>query len=229
VSTIQLPIAPPAPDPQRARLVRRARLLAWGGIVWHFAEAAIAIAAGLAASSIALIGFGADSLIEALAGFVVIWRFAARRSDDAAAERRAQQLIAASFLILALYVGIEAIRSLASGHQPETSWVGITLAATTAATMPLLAHAKARVGAQLNSAATASEGQQNLLCAYLSIALLIGLAGNAILDWWWLDPLAALAVAGVALNEARHSWRGEDCCTMPLVGAQAHCADDCCR
>jgi divalent metal cation (Fe/Co/Zn/Cd) transporter len=199
---------------QRAKLERRARLLAWGGIAWHFVEFGIALAAGVAAGSIALIGFGADSLIEALAGFVVLWLFTGRRVGSPIAERRAQQMIAASFVVLAAYIGVEATRSLVGGHEPDASWVGIGLAAFTAATMPLLATAKRRVGNQLHSSATVNEASQTQLCAYLSIALLIGLGANALFGWWWADPLAGLAIAAVALREARESWRGDacDCC-----------------
>src|SRR4051812_24427763 len=213
-TSLELPLAPATPaatDPQRPRLVRRARRLACFGVGWHVVEAAVAIAAGVAASSIALVGFGADSLVESLAGFVVLWRFAAARAGSDRAERRAQQLIAVSFLVLALYVTVESIRTLVSGDHPDVSWVGIGLAAFTAVTMPLLAAAKARVGERLHSSATKSEGRQNLLCAYLSLALLVGLGGNALLGWWWLDPLAALAIAGVALREGREAWRGESC------------------
>ena len=218
---------------ERARLARRARLLAWAGIAWHFIEFAVAVGAGLAASSIALIGFGADSLIEALAGFVVVWLFAARRVASPKAERRAQQLIAASFFVLAVYIGVEAVRSLASGDQPSASWVGIGLAAVTAPTMPLLARTKARLGRQLGSAATVSEGAQNMLCAYLSIALLVGLGANALLSWWWADPMTGLVIAAVAVKEGIHGWRGEaaGCCAPLLVAdasAAAACRDDCC-
>lgn len=204
----------PRPTVDRSRLVQRAKLLAWGGVGWHFIEFAIAIAAGIAAGSIALIGFGVDSLIESIAGFILIWRFADRRSQSASAERRAQQLIGVSFLVLAMYVGFEAIRSLATGEHPEASWIGIGLAAVTAPTMPMLARMKRRVGEQLGSSATVSEGAQNMLCAYLSIALLIGLGANALLDWWWADPTTALGIAAVALREARQSWRGEACCDV---------------
>jgi divalent metal cation (Fe/Co/Zn/Cd) transporter len=197
---------------EREQLVRRAKLLARGGIVWHAIEFAIAIAAGVAASSIALIGFGVDSLIESIAGFVVLWRFAERRSGSEAAERRAQQLIAASFFLLAAYVGAEAIRTLVAGDHPEPSWAGIGLAAFTAPTMPLLAIAKRRVGNRLGSAATVQEGVQNMVCAYLSTALLAGLLANALFGWWWGDPVAALIIAAVALHEGRESWRGEGCC-----------------
>jgi divalent metal cation (Fe/Co/Zn/Cd) transporter len=145
---------------------------------------------------------------------VVLWRFGATRTASTTAERRAQQLIAASFAALASYVAVQALRGLAGAEHPDPSPVGIGLAAITLAIMPPLAAAKARVGRRLGSAATASEGRQNLLCAYLSAALLAGLVGNAALGWWWLDPVAALAIAGVAAREARDAWRGEgcDCC-----------------
>jgi divalent metal cation (Fe/Co/Zn/Cd) transporter len=191
--------------------VRRARLLAWVGLGWHVVEAAVALVAGVVAGSVALVGFGADSLIEAFAGVVVLWLMADARSASPRAERRAQQLIAASFAVLAAYIGIEAIRDLVGSHQPEGSWVGIGLAAVTLATMPPLAHAKRRVAEQLGSSATASESRQTMLCAYLSAALLVGLLANAVLGWWWADPLAALAIAGVAVREARDAWRDESC------------------
>jgi divalent metal cation (Fe/Co/Zn/Cd) transporter len=196
----------------RAALQRRARLLAWGGIAWHVIEFGIALGAGVAASSIALIGFGADSLIEAFAGLVVIWLFTGARLTSVAAERRAQQLIAGSFFALAAYVCVESTRDLVEGHHPAASWVGIALAAVTAPSMPLLARAKQRVGERLHSSATVKEGAQNMVCAYLSIALLVGLLLNAAAGWWWADPAAALVIAGVALKEGRESWRGEGCC-----------------
>ena len=199
-------------DDERRRLQRQARFLAWGGIAWHFAEFAIALAAGLAASSIALIGFGADSLIEALAGFVVVWLFTGSRLHSPGAERRAQQMIAGSFFVLALYVSVEATRALIEGDHPDVSWVGIGLAAVTAPTMPVLARAKRRIGSRLESSATVKEGAQNMICAYLSVALLAGLLANALLGWWWADPVAALAIAAVAVKEGRESWRGEGCC-----------------
>ena len=197
---------------ERRKLERQVRLLAWGGIGYHFAEFAVALVAGIAASSIALIGFGADSLIEALAGFIVLWLFTGSRVGSERAERRAQQLIAASFFILATYVAVESIRTLAAGHEPSTSWLGIGLAAFTAPTMPLLAHVKRRMGQKLQSAATVKEASQTQLCAYLSVALLVGLLANALFGWWWADPGAALVIAAVAVREGRKSWRGEGCC-----------------
>ena len=209
----ELPVmqAPVAPE-ERARLVRRARLLAWGGNAWHFVEFAIALTAGIAAGSIALVGFGFDSLIEALAGFIILWRFARARAHSESAERRAQQLIAVSYFVLAAYVGVESVRTLLGGSHPAASWIGIGIAAVTAPTMPLLARAKQRVGRRLNSSATVSEGSQNMICAYLSVALLVGLGVNALFGWWWADPGAALVIAAVALREGIESWRGNGCC-----------------
>jgi divalent metal cation (Fe/Co/Zn/Cd) transporter len=207
--------APPAiPPADRARLIRRTRALAWAGIGWHVLECAIAVAAGLAASSIALIGFGIDSAIESAAGLVVVWLFGSRRAGSAIAERRAQLLIAASFLVLAAYVAVEAVGSLISGTQPTVSWVGIALAAVTAPTMPLLARYKRRLGRQLGSHATVSEGAQTMLCAYLSVCLLVGLGANALLGWWWADPVCALVIAAAAVREGVLSWRGQPngCC-----------------
>jgi divalent metal cation (Fe/Co/Zn/Cd) transporter len=205
-------LEPRLEEGERLRLQRRARLLAWGGIAWHVVEFAVALTAGLAASSIALVGFGVDSLIEAAAGLVVVWLFTGSRLHSATAERRAQQMIAASFVVLAAYVTVESVRTLAGGDHPEASWVGIGLALVTAPTMPLLARAKERVGERLDSSATVKEGAQNMICAYLSVALLVGLLANAILGWWWADPVAALVIAAVAVKEGRESWRGEGCC-----------------
>lgn len=215
MSTIQLTPGsrprPPAPAPERARLEKRARQLAWGGNAWHVVEFAIAVGAGIAAGSVALIGFGADSLIEALAGSVIVWLFTSGRGESQFAERRAQQLIAASYFLLTAYILVESLRDLVGGHHPQTSWVGIGLAAFTAPTMPLLARAKRQVGRKLNSAATVAEAEQNQICAYLSISLLIGLLLNALAGLWWADPAAALVIAAVAAREGRESWKGESC------------------
>jgi divalent metal cation (Fe/Co/Zn/Cd) transporter len=210
----------------RARLVRGARQLAWAGIGWHVVEATVAVTAGVVASSVALVGFGADSLIEALAGLVVIWRLA---SAHAMSERRAQQMIAISFYVLSAYVAVEAIRSLAAADRPAVSWVGIGLSIVTLATMPPLAAAKARVADALGSSATKSESRQTMLCAYLSAALLVGLGLNALLGWWWADPVTALGIAGVAVKEGRGAWRGESCCTAPIAsGTSDDCVEECC-
>ena len=208
------PLATGLSSGERERLQGRARLLAWTGNAWHLVEFGIALGAGIAAGSIALVGFGADSLIEALSGFVIIWLFTGGRLHSSSAEQRAQRLIALGYFVLATYIVVESLRDLAAGHHPTTSWVGIGLAAFTAATMPLLARAKRNVGRKLNSSATVSEAGQNMLCAYLSIALLAGLLANALAGWWWADPAAALVIAAVAAKEGAESWRGEscDCC-----------------
>ena len=200
---------------ERAQLERRARLLALGGNAWHVIEFGVALGAGLVAGSIALVAFGFDSFIEALSGLVIVWLFSGRKESAGRSERRAQRLIAATYFVLAAYIAVESIRDLAGGHHPATSWVGIGLAAVTAPTMPLLATAKRRVGHRLGSAATVSEAEQNQICAYLSVALLVGLLLNTVAGWWWADPAAALVIGAVALNEGIESWRGEgddDCC-----------------
>jgi divalent metal cation (Fe/Co/Zn/Cd) transporter len=200
--------------------------LTWVGLGWHGIEASIAIAAGVIAGSVALVGFGADSLIELAAGLVVLWRLASAR---AISERRAQQMIAVSFYLLSAYVAVEAIRSLAAGDRPAVSWVGIGLSVVTLATMPPLANVKARVAEQLGSSATKSESRQTMLCAYLSAGLLLGLGLDALLGWWWADPITALGIAAVALKEGREAWRGEACCTAPITGAgDDGCTDGCC-
>jgi divalent metal cation (Fe/Co/Zn/Cd) transporter len=209
-----VPSAPSATTPHRTRLVRRARTLAWLGVGWHAIEAGVAIGAGVLAGSVALTGFGADSLIEALAGLVVLWRLA---SSNARAEQRAQQIVAVSFYAIAGYIALEAIRSLAGADQPAASWIGIGLALVTLTTMPPLAAAKAHVAEALESSATKSESRQAMLCAYLSAGLLVGLGLNALLGWWWADPATALAIAAAAVNEGRHAGRGEACCTAPLA------------
>jgi divalent metal cation (Fe/Co/Zn/Cd) transporter len=212
METTSLPLVEPGAIGERPRLVRRAKLLAWLGLGWHGVEAAVALAAGIVAGSIALVGFGADSLIESAAGVVLLWRFAEARATSESAERRAQRLIGVSFYVLAAYVTFESVVTLLAGRHPAVSYVGIGLAAVTLVTMPLLARAKARVGRRLNSSATKSEGRQNMVCAYLSGALLVGLGANALAGWWWADPATALVIAVVAVREGREAWRGDACC-----------------
>jgi divalent metal cation (Fe/Co/Zn/Cd) transporter len=191
--------------------VRLARLLAWISLAWMTVEGAVGIAAGVAAGSVALIGFGLDSAIEGFASVIVIWRFTGSRTMSEDAEHRAQRLVAISFFLLAPYVAFVATRDLVTGSHPDTSWVGIALALVSLIAMPVLGRAKQRIGSRLDSAATAGEGTQNILCAYLAGAVLIGLVGNAAFGAWWLDPVAAFVIAGVALDEGRELWQGEDC------------------
>ena len=194
------------------RAARQARLLSWLSLAWMGAEGAIAITAGVLAGSIALVSFGLDSAIEGFASLVIVWRFTGSRLLSHAAEERAQKLVAIQFFLLAPYVAFEAIHKLATGEQAETSWLGIALVTSSLIGMPLLGIAKRRLADRLGSVATRGEGTQNLLCAYLAAAVLVGLLGNALFGLWWLDPAAALVVAGIALREGRQSWRGEGCC-----------------
>jgi divalent metal cation (Fe/Co/Zn/Cd) transporter len=176
------------------------------------------------------VGFGIDSGIEGLASAVIIWRFTGARMLSAAAEDRAQKLVAVQFFLLAPYVGYEAISHLAAGDHAEVSVLGMILTTTSLIGMPLLGRAKQKVALQLGSQATHGEGTQNLLCAYLAAAVLIGLLGNALFGAWWLDPIAALFIAGVALREGIETWRGDGCCAAgPNLDPAGACDDECCR
>ena len=194
------------------RLARRAKLLSWVSLAYMALEGLVAIAAGIVAGSIALIGFGLDSAIEGFASAVIVWRFTGWRTLSHAAEDRAQKLVAVQFFILAPYVAFESVRALVNGAHAEESVVGIALAASSLVVMPLLGRAKQRIGSQMGSSATASEGKQNLLCAYLAAAVLVGLLGNALFGAWWLDPVVGLLIAGLAISEGREAWRGDACC-----------------
>lgn len=218
----------------RLHAARRVRILSWASLVYMAFEGGVAIAAGIVAGSIALIGFGFDSAIEGFASVIIIWRFTGHRIHSDSAERRAQQLVALQFFVLAPYVGFEAAQQLWRGEHPGTSWVGIALAATSVVAMPYLGIAKQRMAERLGSPATKGEGRQNMLCAYLAGALLIGLSGNALLGAWWLDPGVGLLIAVVAVKEGREAWRGEGCaCAAPVVlpdagsGPATGCEDDC--
>jgi divalent metal cation (Fe/Co/Zn/Cd) transporter len=199
-------------SPEWFAAARRAKFLSWLSLVWMGLEGGIAIAAGIMAGSIALIGFGIDSAIEGFASVVIIWRFTGARTFSNVAEERAQKLVAIQFFLLAPYVTFEAVRHFASAERPEVSVLGMVLTASSLVGMPVLGIAKQRVAHRLGSQATHGEGTQNLLCAYLAAAVLLGLAGNALFGWWWLDPIAALVIAGVAVNEGRRTWRGDGCC-----------------
>jgi divalent metal cation (Fe/Co/Zn/Cd) transporter len=221
--------APGAAGGDRDRLVWRAKALSWLSLAWMTVEGAVAITAALAAGSIALLGFGLDSVIEALASVVVIWRFTGDRRLSEHAEERAQRLVAISFFLLAPYVAQDGVRSLIVGDHPSTSWVGIALSILSLIVMPLLGRAKQRIGSQLGSAATAGEGTQNILCAYLAAGVLAGLVLNAAFGVWWADPIVAIAIAALAISEGRETWRGDGCCARsPTIGGSAACDEDCC-
>ena len=229
---IELSLVPPVITRERyAQLAGRVKLLSWLSLAWMTVEGVVAIAPGIVASSIALIAFGLDSAIEGLASVIIIWRFTGSRAFSHAAEQRAQKLVAAQFFLLAPYVAFESIRALVGGDRPDVSWVGIGLAIGSVIFMPMLGIAKQRLADQLGSVATRGEGRQNMLCAYLAGALLVGLLGNAFLGAWWLDPVVGLLIAAVAVREGINSWRGEGCCVgSPLdgVGFADECRDDCC-
>jgi divalent metal cation (Fe/Co/Zn/Cd) transporter len=236
-----LRVIPPDADAPRApridretygRLAKRARLLSWASLGYMTLEGGIAILAGVLAGSVALIGFGIDSAIEGFASAIIVWRFSSSRMFSATAEHRAQKLVAIQFFILAPYVGFESVKALIEGERPDVSWLGIALSASSMVVMPYLGIAKQRIADQIGSAATKGEGRQNMLCAYLAGALLLGLLGNAAFGAWWLDPLVGLLIAGVAVREGIEAWRGEGCCVgNPLEGAgfDDGCQDDCCK
>jgi divalent metal cation (Fe/Co/Zn/Cd) transporter len=217
-------------DPrERDRLIRRAKALSWLSLAWMTVEGAVAITAALIAGSVALLGFGIDSAIEGLASVIVIWRFTGARRLSEQAELQAQKAVAISFFLLAPYIAQDAIRALVAGEHPSTSWVGIGLSVSSIVVMPLLGRAKQRLGERLGSGATAGEGMQNLLCAYMAAGVLVGLAANAAFGWWWLDPVIALVIAAIAVREGREAWAGEGCACAAVPGLEADgCRDDCC-
>jgi divalent metal cation (Fe/Co/Zn/Cd) transporter len=217
------------------RAARLARWLSWASLLWMTAEGVLGIAAGLSAGSIALVGWALSSAVEGLAAVIVIWRFTGSRTLSETAEGRAQKAVAISFFLLAPYVAAESVRDLVVRHQPGSTVLGIALTATSLALMPLLGVAKHRLGTRLGSNATAGEGTQNLLCAALAGAVLVGLAANTLFGWWWLDPVVGLSVAAVAIKEGVDAWRGEgcDCAAVPIPGQAAcgcgpGCTDSCC-
>ncbi|WNV74809.1 cation diffusion facilitator family transporter [Geodermatophilus sp. DSM 44513] len=223
--------APTAAD--RARLGRRARLLAGFSVAYNAVEAGIAITAGLVAGSVALVGFGLDSVIEVSSGLVVLWQFSARLPETR--ERRALRLMSVAFGLLAAYVGAESVRALVTGAQPDGSGVGIALTVASLLVMPVLSRAQRRTGRALGSAAVVADGTQTALCTALSAAVLTGLLLNAAFGWTWADPVAGLVVAAVAAREAVQAWRGEGCCAPVRPGgdggdppAGCGCAGTCC-
>lgn len=207
-------IQPPLAPGRRAVLTRRSLLLAYATTGYNVLEGVVAIAAGAAATSAALIGFGLDSFIEVSSALVVIWQFRSRRPE--ARERPALKLIAASFFVLAAWIVVDSARHLLGAEQAEVSPAGVAVAAASVVVMPLLVWAKRRTGRELGSATVVADSTQTLLCTYLSAVLLAGLLLNWAFGWSWADPVAALAIAAVAIREGAQAWRGEHC-------------DDCCN
>jgi len=192
--------------PERSSLRRRGLLLEYLTIGWNIVEAVVAFFAGIAAGSIALIGFGLDSLIEVFAATVVVWELRGVAGDR---ERKALRLIAVSFFVLAAYVSVEAIRDLAVGSEAAESDIGIALAAVSLVVMPVLGVMKRRVGRAMDSRTLVADSTETLLCSYLSAILLAGLVLNATVGWWWADPLAAIGIAALAAREGLEAWTGE--------------------
>jgi divalent metal cation (Fe/Co/Zn/Cd) transporter len=195
----------------RPLLLRRARGLEIFTVAWNSLEGLIAVGLGIVAGSIALVGFGIDSVIETSSGVILLWRLQGQRDerDAEAAERRALRLVGLSLLLLALYVAGDAVLSLLRQSAPEESLPGIVLAVVSLVVMPLLARSKRRLAAQLDSEALRADAVQTIICAYLSVILLAGLVLNAQWGWWWADPLAALAMVPIITREGLEAWRGE--------------------
>ena len=191
-------------------LRRRIRLLVAATIAYNAIEAVVALAAGTIASSTALIGFGLDSVIEVGSAAAVAWQFAG--PDPLRRERTALRVIAWSFFALAAFVAVEAVRSLLGAVEAERSTMGIVLVALSVAVMPVLSLSQRRAGKELGSASAVADSRQTLLCTYLSAAVLVGLVLDAASGWWWADPVAALVLAVLAVNEGRAAWRGDLCC-----------------
>lgn len=215
---------------RRDVLRRRIRIVVAITIAWNIVEAIVAVVAGTAASSAALIGFGLDSVVEVLSAAAVAWQFSAR--DPETREKTALRVIAVSFFALAAYVSVDAVLSLAGLREPEHSPVGIGLAALSLVVMPFLSWFERRTGRELGSASAVADSKQTLICTYLSAALLVGLLLNSLFGWAWADSIAALVIAVFAVREGIEAWKG-DACTAPvavLTGEQNadHCEDGCC-
>jgi divalent metal cation (Fe/Co/Zn/Cd) transporter len=195
-------------DRERANQLRAGRQLEYFTLGWNLIEAAVAVGAGLFAGSIALLGFGIDSLIESLSGGILLWRLQRAQIER---DRPALILVGISFFLLASYVAVEAATSLLRREQPEISVVGIVLSVVSLIAMPLLARAKRRVAARLESRALYADSRQTDICAYLSAVLLGGLLLNAFFGWWWADPVAALAMVPIIAREGVEAFQGDKC------------------
>jgi divalent metal cation (Fe/Co/Zn/Cd) transporter len=233
--SIELPLvrvaAGPSHDAGWHRAARQARLLAWASLVWMTLEGVIGVIAGLQANSISVLTWAASSAVEGMASVIVVWRFTGRRTLSATSERRAQKWVGASFFLLAPYFLYESIHRLVSGSDAETTTLAVALTASSVVLMPVLGWAKLQLGRRLDSGATAGEGMQNLLCAGQAAAALVAVLGAG----WGLgilDPIAALAIAGVAAKEGAELWRGDECACHSVPGldgppATGRCSDAC--
>ena len=214
----------------RIHLVRRAKLLSWLSVGWMTIEAGVSIVAAILAGSVALLGFGLDSLIELASASIIIWRFMGARSQSEVAERRAQQLSAGCFVTLAIFLLYDAIGTLAGGSHPTTSRLGAAVSVGAIIVMPLLARAKNRVAAQLNSGAVSGDAAQSWLCAIAAAGVLLSIVANAALGWWWLDPIIGLGIAALAVHEGRKARAGEVCsdCAPVAFDTISVSSCDCC-
>jgi divalent metal cation (Fe/Co/Zn/Cd) transporter len=218
-----LELSPPAHGARRVVLTRRIRWFVAATISYNVIEAVVAISAGAAASSTALIGFGLDSIVEVSSAAAVAWQFASK--DPQAREETALRVIAWSFFVLGCYVTVDVIYSLATGNEARPSTVGLVLAAVSLVIMPALSFGQRRAGRALESRSAVADSKQALLCTYLSAVLLVGLILNALFGWSFADPAAALIIAFVAVIEGRHAWKGDSCCTTDarVVAAAQGC------
>ncbi|MGV9535437.1 cation transporter [Streptosporangium sandarakinum] len=211
VVTDQVVLSQPVAGDGWLRDARRARLLSLATLAWLGVESVLGLAAGLGSHSLALIGWGVSSLVEAAASLIVVWRFTGSRTRSADAEVKARRAVAVSFWVLAPYLVLHVAHDLEAGHRAAPSLLGVVVTSVSLVSMPLLGLAKRRLGARLGSAATSGEGTQNLLCAALAAGVLAGLALNEA-GWWWADPAVATLLAAVAVREGRRAWRGHACC-----------------
>jgi divalent metal cation (Fe/Co/Zn/Cd) transporter len=220
------------PGAPRAELLRTGVRLEWFTVGWNSVEALVAIGAGLLAGSIALVGFGLDSVIETASGLMVLWRVlrevgGAEEGKVIRAERRALSFVGATFLALAAYISYESAGKLWRQEAPAESWIGIGLALCSLIVMPLLAVRKRAIARALASRALAADAVETLVCAYLSLTLLLGLGANALFGWWWADPVAALAMLPLIVKEGLEALRGEGRAGDPRLCGCACCVPDC--
>jgi divalent metal cation (Fe/Co/Zn/Cd) transporter len=201
----------PAASADWLRAARAARTLSVATLAWLTVESTLGLAAGLAAHSVALIGWGMSALVEAAASLIVVWRFTGKRTLSPDAESTARRAVAISFWLLAPYLVVHVLHDLDAGHRAVPSVLGIVVTTFSLVSMPALGMAKRRLGARLASAATSGEGTQNLICAAMAAGVLAGLWAGTI-GWWWVDPLVAVGLAVVAVREGKRAWRGHACC-----------------
>lgn len=199
----------------RAASLRHALSLEAISLSYNALESVVGIAAGLAAGSVALVGFGLDAVVESASAGILVWRLGTERRGRRTAEEaepKAVRLVAVAFGILAVYIGVRAVTDLVAGTRPEGSTVGIVLAVVSLIVMPALARAKRRAATDLDSRALKGDSAQTMLCTYMSAVLLFGLVANSMWGWWWADPIAGIVIAGLAAKEARELWTTEDLC-----------------